>query len=481
MSESTYKFGGPPQRIIGYHHLISDPFKENPETILGRIYLVQSQQTAQKPLSSILVPQHLCFEHESVQLYSRLLLHKRKGERSLCSVGRHLLRDFSRVLTSYLCSSLRLFQPVCDSALTLKPIVLMGPSAEGCRPIFPNLRSFECLGNSPSVSSRLRSYERFRDPSPPIFRDPWSRECRRGRTTPIPRSDSMIALPHVGLHSLTMPYPCDYVFPQVQCFADLESLRLVMSPRPYRQDLPNNRCPHCEAPVKYLSGDLYKSISRLSVQQHDDAKFPSYIWNTLEFPKLEVLNLQGLASTSVSSVYSFVQKHSTLLEVNIGFLSIELRLEALIKLIEGTGIWDPTGNVALMHQLVLSGSKDAPDSPQVIDFEGSLVRFPDDIPGKRVVFRRFGFIREPLTPDATEWRSPKASSLPRYRATSLALQISDRHQVALGDDFERTCPNLPHIHEFLSLSQYFPELRELRVESRADCPENSDFTTLMVR
>lgn len=328
------------------------------------------------------------------------------------------------------------------------PMILFGPLARAQHPIFPNLRSFECFNDLNYQNSRR-----------------WT-----------------IDIPNKGLRQLRMPYPCSRLFPPVEHFPELESLQLILSPR-YTHD-PKSYiyrciCPNCNTPYTSLSQCRHTSMSRLSVHQTDLAQWPSSIWKSLEFPNLRVLNLQGLDKSCVHPTYLFVQRHSTLLEVSLDFKSPKLRLEGLIKLIEGTGTWEiPEDFEPTEPELFLSDSGDIPDASQLIYLEPDYLGFLDDIPDTRVIFSRFAFIREPLTSDAKEWRSEKASALPRYKTIAIAFQIPDQREFALGGDIGPL--RLSNIDDFLTLSRYFPELRELRVESKTMCSRESDFMSWMV-
>lgn len=322
----------------------------------------------------------------------------------------------------------------------------MGPfTFATAQPIFPNLRSFECF-----------------------CPDTWT---HRHLT---------IQLVNKGLYRLTMPYMCSRLFPPVDQFPRLNSLRLFLSPKFTLDDFPGCSCGNCIYPHTSLAQGIHTTISRLSVEQSFKAQWPASIWKTLEFPNLRVLNLQGLGETCVYPVYSFVQRHSTLLEVNLAFQDTALRLEGLIKLIEGTGRWVVPDGVAPTAQLLLSGSKDVPDAAEVVSFQQRYLKFSDDIPDTCVIFPGFAFIREPITSDAKEWRSPKASSVPRYKPIAIAFRIPDKRQFDNSDVANGESLKLSNIDDLLGLSRYFPGLKELRVGSLTICPCESDFISLTV-
>ena len=157
--------------------------------------------------------------------------------------------------------------------------------------------------------------------------------------------------------------------------------------------------------------------------------------------------------------------------MNASYPNASLRLEGLIKLIHGTGTWNTPRTDAIQHgppePIDIAGPQDQVEF--AADFE-TRIPFPDDIPDICITLTRFEFIREPLSSDATKWRSSRGSKEVRYYATSLALGI-ERLQILQSTGFDG----------FLSLSNHFQRLQELRIESEVFVPDDSDFVSYMVR
>ena len=270
-------------------------------------------------------------------------------------------------------------------------------------------------------------------------------------------------LNYQNLRHLSIPYSADRWFPSHRRFPRLDSLYLVLVPgdRPL--------CPRAGSSLH-----VYHSLTRLSVHHSPDAQWPQLAWCTLKFPNLKALNIQGIISCPPRTIYGFIQRHSTLLEVNVGFKNALLRLEGLIKLMNGTGTWNTPESTAINRSQPIIPQRVAiacsRDQVNFKTFHGTRIPVPDDMPGSRTTFSRFGFVREPITADAIQWRSSKGSEEARYNVTSLALGIQNLRR------FPST-----RFEGFLRLSSCFPTLQELRVESVVEVPKNSNFVSYMVR
>lgn len=286
----------------------------------------------------------------------------------------------------------------------LVPFIAIGSQARG-RLVFPNLRSFECFGDLP------RSTRRFR-----------------------------VDLPNKDLRHLTLVYQCSRLFPPVEHLPQLKSLHILLSP----PRLDNCVCPNCLKPSTSLFSGPYNSISRLSIEANEFATWPTSIWKSLQFPNLKVFSCRDLGDDCVYPVYAFVQRHSKLLQVNVAFKDKALRLEGLIKLIQGTGKWEVPDGADIPPRVLASGPNDALDVAEFVHYGGAFPSYPDDIPGPRIVFPEFGFIREPIR---MERPSRRGLLTPQYKTTALALRL------------------VADIHGIDSLSEHFPDVEEVRLES----------------
>ena len=96
------------------------------------------------------------------------------------------------------------------------------------------------------------------------------------------------------------------------------------------------------------------------------------------------------------------------MEVNLGFDSrTDVRLEAVLNLIDGTGTWCAPHESETFEEegrsfyLTSEKTRMYLDEPEV-DLEG-FRSYPDDIPDTHYVTTDFVFKRTPLSPEATKW------------------------------------------------------------------------------
>lgn len=190
----------------------------------------------------------------------------------------------------------------------------------------------------------------------------------------------------------------------------------------------------------------YDMLTTLSVCEETHSSWLCAHMKGTHFPKLRVLTLQH-ATSSPLSIYQFVHRHPTLMEVNVSLHPINgdltLSFSGLEKLIDGTGTWT---------------------SPK--DAQGDAIGWPfDTVPsdGIFITFSAFAFVRAPLHSEATHWADPHGSPRPRYTATALALDIDEQEEwESLG--FVKT-----QLHDFLgTMSPRFPALEVLRLGYRSD-------------
>lgn len=264
------------------------------------------------------------------------------------------------------------------------------------------------------------------------------------------------------LRNMVLAWSDHLSFPNMQRFPQIETLRLYLSR---------------EADIDFLSTDehgfitpkvhpfnnipVFTTITTLSL--HECCDFSEVVPQCmrLTFANLRVLRMEQV-SADVSLVYDFIQRHSTILEANFYFTEGDdeaLRLEALMKLIDGTGTWiGPKGDSdILVDQATLLDMDD--DDPYPPTFE------PECGP-----FFRFAFLRRPLSADATKWRSSLGSAQPRYECTGFAIYITEDDLVYGTLDDLIGC-----------LTTRMPHLQELQVASKVIPSDIQNFQWLMVR
>ncbi|GJE84950.1 F-box protein [Phanerochaete sordida] len=205
--------------------------------------------------------------------------------------------------------------------------------------------------------------------------------------------------------------------PCVEEFANLQSLRIIASARralqrravvqPYRviTVTVTTLAVHEVSPDETLIRDFC-----------DGARFT--------FPNLRVLHFAD-TNTPVPEVYDFIRRHDTLREVNVSFDRwtarplASLRLEALVKLIDGTGHWIRAENQS-------SHLVDQPSFAQYV----AHAEVPRDFVYNWGAFYELAFSRAPI-PGAV------GPQQPRYICTALAIKFLEK------DDGFRLTSQLP--------------------------------------
>ncbi|KAI0697554.1 hypothetical protein BC835DRAFT_752726 [Cytidiella melzeri] len=185
---------------------------------------------------------------------------------------------------------------------------------------------------------------------------------------------------------------------------------------------------------------------RLSPHKRDFAEF----FHKCRFPNIHVLVVQGI-QTNIEELFQFIHEHPTLLEVNVetGVQSIMVRVEAVLKLIDGTGTWsiptDPShAGTRLCHL----------DD----DIEDIADLFPPNIVHDVLITcSSFAFTRIHLNPQAPLWTSPVGSLLPRYTCTALTVKHMMEHPYRDDDTMCRVLDALGYIY------RENPHIEELRV------------------
>ncbi|KAK7695160.1 hypothetical protein QCA50_002350 [Cerrena zonata] len=227
------------------------------------------------------------------------------------------------------------------------------------------------------------------------------------------------------LENLTMTWVETWAFPMIDRHRHLHTLRLKIIPSPCRYSLP-------EKTYACLTEHELSSLTTLHIANYFEADWADHFWLQSKFPNLRVINVQNTRATC-RTVFDFVHCHPTLLEVNIGFIdAIDIRLEAILKLIDGTGSWRTPGGLETFVErgnprcfyVTTDGRRNYLDEPEM-DME-KLTVFPDDIPNTRFTTASFAFKRVPLSPEATQWDKREGSSKARYQATEFAILLSSQ-------------------------------------------------------
>ncbi|TFY63970.1 hypothetical protein EVJ58_g2927 [Rhodofomes roseus] len=210
--------------------------------------------------------------------------------------------------------------------------------------------------------------------------------------------------------------------------------------------------------TKTLSSEWYPSVfppyemlTTLMVFEEKHSHWLCGHMQKVTFPRLRVLNLE-LASSHPRTLYQFIHRHPTLMEVNISLaflLDDNVPIFAgLLKLIDGTGNWGNPNDSGTSNGAV-----------DIVDPHRDHV--PHD--GAFITFRTFAFTRVPLSPRATEWRDSSGSAEPRYAATGLAIEVEDQ------DDYEQGGHKIARFHDFMDdMAPLFPQLEVLRLGYRTD-------------
>ena len=242
-------------------------------------------------------------------------------------------------------------------------------------------------------------------------------------------------------------------FPEMELLSRVHTLRLYLAVDVRRREYVNH-------PV--FSRPTYKHITTLVLLNPCNHSAVISQCMNLRFPNLRVFRLESRC-TSVPVVYNFIQCHPTILEATIHFSSFDnqsLRIEALLKLINGTGTWiAPTEDPDVVV-----------DQPSATELDENNP-VPPPLPHKYGPFYRFSFTRAPRTPTALQWKSQRGSQHPRYRCTGFAIYSVEHDEQG---EWGTTMNFLRNMRTTL------PHLEELRLATKAGATECEDFTHFIV-
>ncbi|GJE85828.1 hypothetical protein PsYK624_019070 [Phanerochaete sordida] len=301
-----------------------------------------------------------------------------------------------------------------------------------------NHRSYTTVWGDPQPYQELRSFESYHA------------ACE------LPVLESFAHCPH--FHNLVTAWDDTYPFPDAcHGLRKLETLRLYLTdPGVY---------PVWSRVHETRGVASFKTITTLALHSAIDFSYViEQCLDNLSFPELRVLRLERITN-EVAKVYDFIQRHPTILEATVHFIvhrETELRMEALLRLIEGTGTWvarEPSEEEGL----------DEATEFNIVDLNSPI---PPDFPLVCGSFARFSFARRPLGPASVEYKSYKGSPTPRYECTALAAYFAEE-----GDE-EKEFNSVLDVVDYLE--PCFLTMKELRIASRAPgLTPHDDFVEFM--
>ncbi|KAI0688150.1 hypothetical protein BC835DRAFT_1374137 [Cytidiella melzeri] len=238
------------------------------------------------------------------------------------------------------------------------------------------------------------------------------------------------------LKSLAITCTTTRALSTLEGFASLETLRVNARPVSF-DGFPRLRA--------YSHRDSsYTSITTLALHNCPSSIFVDECIGTCHFPNLLSLKMKDVETTPVYT-FLFIQRHPTLLQVNANWSRACIRLEALLKLIDGTGTWYPS-----------SGSKFCSIS---YNWAMTTPPFPPNIvSGVQVACSMFGFTRVPIHARAASWKSPAESLESQYICTALLM---DNLKVKSSDqeDDNALCKVTQALSHLSVATPYVEELR----------------------
>ncbi|TCD66485.1 hypothetical protein EIP91_001310 [Steccherinum ochraceum] len=292
------------------------------------------------------------------------------------------------------------------------------------------------------------------------------------------------------LESLSLNWHHKWGFPNPGAFEALKSLRVTLPSSEWDSVDSNfhrrlNRSNHV----------FSFTLTTLALHNYDSSKTRSFgEWDMFHFPNLRVLNLQDLCC-KVFPIYQFIDLHSSLREVNVGFeRKVHIRLESLIKLIEDTGLWvDPVKNLEQRKARGIVRGRDVyarermrtPDPVEVLWAGTDAVPQQGDIPNSWITLSAFAYARAPLDSESRAFHNSASRThteleqefrRPHFRALSLSLHIKDQ------EPYERQGFTVAYITDFFFKAlNRFPYLEDLRIFSETVMNPDSNFSTIMVQ
>lgn len=229
--------------------------------------------------------------------------------------------------------------------------------------------------------------------------------------------------------------------PALDGFDGLTTLRLTILPSVWAEAAASYPCDPC--PFLRYSTITTFHLHHASIQENPG--FDQY-WEHLYLPNLRVLSALD-TKYSPQQVFQFIDLHPKLIEVNISYYHTYplIRLEALVKLIEGTGLWvapkenlsqrERRGIVTLRDLRALTQQRSVDVVEATVTEEGYTVGQLDDFPDVTIFVEAFAFKRSPIVPctfqDLSAPVDLRGTDIPvdfqcaRYKARDLAIRIPD--------------------------------------------------------
>ena len=289
------------------------------------------------------------------------------------------------------------------------------------------------------------------------------------------------------LEELSMLWPNNWAFPEANETPKLHTLRLTI--------IPNT---HPRAKREKILDDYPKSFSIRTLEVRFVPPFPTSwhneYWLDFSFPALRVVTFWHMR-TRVPDIFVFIHRHPTILEANLNFRiserdydllisppyedSLSIRLEAIIKLIDGTGMWAaylPSNE--LWDFLVTNGDGELKGIQPFVCLERDLSE-PDNLLDGHYSTVTFAFKRAPITPDALQWDRREGSRQPRYRATELSIKLDAKDRTS---EYNKGPVRSGKFHDFFLLGDIdlFQELEVLTIICDTSIPKRTNFVDYVV-
>ena len=198
---------------------------------------------------------------------------------------------------------------------------------------------------------------------------------------------------------------------------------------------------------------------------HIDFLVPCAWWDVhssrLHFPNLRVLALRHMECTP-RSVYIFIHKHATLLEVALELARpIRLAATAILKLANGTGTWwfGPDAVPARFGAYTIPIN---PISTTIVHPEQDVDHSVMVVSGSRRLYMAcdaFAWCRRPLYEYSTVWKSREGSLEPRYAVTELSLSLGENGM----PDWQANVQDYMGVPDYFLIGSFCSEVRSLRL------------------
>lgn len=263
------------------------------------------------------------------------------------------------------------------------------------------------------------------------------------------------------LESLTIAWEFDEEFPLAQMLPNIRTLRVLVGHRFWHGSHPGT-----------FSPQTFPNITTLHIRNcvtSDDERDHIQMCCHMSFPKLRVLRLESIGRGTLN-IYDFIQRHPTILQVALEFdiaPNFSPRLESLVKLITGTGVWrKPRSPSAILV-----------DQPSYKEFNVHMP-VPPNFDMSYGTLLRFAYSRLPLL-------QPVEPHEPQYKCIGFAICFGDELSLPgldLADYDSRD--GIDFVHDIISEGKAlacFKDLEELNLSSAHFSGGELGFSETMVR